>query len=285
MICKTCGKEIDDDSLFCPNCGEDVSDLSDSYYDEEELSSTKKYKKSIGIVLVTIIFFVAVSFVLVFLFQNGSSKYYESINEIIENQLNSFEFDGQQVISNVEIDYNNNKLNCYISSNNVDLEYLNDHCVNIQQDEQSIQFCDVYCIYDLNEKSFCFGDKYHSSYDARRFDVVNNDSSYKYCEKICDNINFKENTVYQFSYTVWFGVSKPNGILEKLYYKENKSKLKQEANYISYFLYKNGKFEPVFLENLPYDAINAVWDGSELYEAEFENGNLKYGDFIRNWKG
>ena len=45
MICKNCGKEIDADSLCCPCCGEDVSALSDSYYNKESSNADRSYRK------------------------------------------------------------------------------------------------------------------------------------------------------------------------------------------------------------------------------------------------
>lgn len=282
MICKNCGKEIDDDSLFCEFCGEDVSDLSIPYYNNEENTISKK-KNSLRKLLL-ILFFLFVVFIVILLYSNGSSKYYDDIKSTIDNQIDNFEFQGTQIIESVEIDYNTSTLKCNISPNNVDLKYLNLHSVNVQ-DKDAISICDIYCTYDLTDESFSFEDKYMSVNDETEFEIVNSENAYNYSIKNCDNINYAENTVYKFSYKVWFGAAKPTNIFEKLYYKENKSKLKREITYTSYFIYNNGSFKPVSPQNVPYEAVNAIWTGSELYNGKIENNKIKYDDVIRTWKG
>lgn len=284
MICKKCGTEIDDDSLFCESCGEDVSDLSDSYYDAEEITSKKSCKNSKRKIWLIIFVLIFIAVILILLYSNGSNKYFNKINDTINNQISNFEFDGKQLIESVEINHTDNTLKCNISSNNIDLNYLNERSVNVQ-DKNAIRISDIYCVYDLNDKSFSFKDKYRAVEDITPFDVTNSENVYNYSITNCDNSDFIENTIYQFTYSVWFGASEPSNILDRIYYKENKDKLKQEVKYTSYFLYKNERFEPIFPYEVAYESINAVWNGSELYNAKYENGTIVYGEVIRAWKG
>lgn len=256
MICKNCDQEIDDASKFCEHCGENVSELSDSYYDSEDKISDNKFRKSRRKIYLTILFL----FLLLLAYLYGNGRYYENISNIISDQIANFEFDGKQLINSIEIDYNTNQLKCNISSNNIDLKYLNEHSVNVQ--DYGINICEIYCVYDSNDKSISFQPKYGFVH-SEPSDVVNSENVYDYNIRNCDDLDFSENEIYDFTYTVWFGVAEPNNILEKFYYKKNKDKLKREVVYTSYFIFKNGEFEPILPEEVSYEYVNLVLNGNE----------------------
>lgn len=291
MICKNCGQKIDDDSLFCEHCGENISDLSASNNDSETIISNNRILESehkTDLIIMAISFaLLLLVLILVLIHSNGSINYYKKINNELIRNFAYFQFEGDQLISSVEIDYNTNQLKCNISPNNIDLKYSS----IIVEDDISVY--GMYCVYDLIDNSLSleaeaiYAGEYH-------YDVINSENAYNYIVKDCSEVTskymhsgFNENAIYKFVYTVWFGASEPDNILEKSYYKENKAELMHEVEYTSYFLFKNGEFEPISPNAVSYESVNAVWNGSELLEADFENGDIviKSYDAIRTWKG
>ena len=267
MICKNCGYENDEDANFCEQCGvhlDDFVDPNDGGDDPEPNDYDEgTYKNYLKKVIFIGLFIILIIILILYLYSSGSNKYYNNIKKTIDNQIDSFEFQGAQVIESIELDYNTNTLKCNISPNNIDLENLNSNSVSVQ-DTDAISFCDVYCVYDLENESISFEDKNSTVQDVTPFDVVNSENAYDYSITNFDNTSFSENIVYEFSYTVWFGASEPDSILEKLYYEENKAELKRKVKYESYFIYENGVFKPIFPQDVSYEYVNAVWSGSDL---------------------
>ncbi len=53
MYCKNCGKEIDDNSTFCPYCGQQINENTDYYYTgNNNNNNIKKESQVIGILAI-----------------------------------------------------------------------------------------------------------------------------------------------------------------------------------------------------------------------------------------
>ncbi len=61
MFCKTCGKEIDETSAFCPNCGCEINTAEPVSEDKDSTKETKKQNTFclIGLILAIVSWFIA----------------------------------------------------------------------------------------------------------------------------------------------------------------------------------------------------------------------------------
>lgn len=271
MICKKCGTEIDDDSLFCESCG--AKNCKEEKNRKNLKMTRKKALTIIGISLLIIALFIGYFIYVPIYF---GDNYYGHADVVIENMS----YDGKQFIDRIEIDKENKTAKLILSNNNFDSIIDNSLVVNNYRFSSQ----ENYLAYDYNTEKYCFENVNNVLLSIKSLDE-NIDHYSKYIVYNYDN-EFEDNKIYCF--TLGFELE-PNenygNPIRQLLLKTIKNPYistyiyrRQFVDYESfsadsYFVYESGAFKPLFLDENPDNYVNAVWNGSNLNVIKWdENG-------------
>lgn len=94
MICKYCGKEIDDNSKFCNNCGAKIekgNEIVDNFHEKNNYTNSKKNGKGILVFISIILFFTITIYSIIKLNQNSDSPG-NLVDKLTERDINSSDY-------------------------------------------------------------------------------------------------------------------------------------------------------------------------------------------------
>lgn len=290
MICKNCGKEIAEDSSFCEFCGKPCQNVSKNPDIKTNVKSSSKKGKTAAKIIGT---FLLITVLLVGYFAYVSYWYDNNYYGIADSTIEKMSYSGEQLVSNIEIDAENNYLKLNLSKNNFE-EIIPDSL-----DIKSIgtAFTENYCVYDYNTDNYCF--EYVDPEMHWIEPIKENKSHYsKYLTFNLNKDNLEEGEIYCLNLEFYLSLNESYGnIFRKLFIKtiEN-SYVNRYIYYIipkrntlehfeanSYFVYENGSFKPLLLNNNLDKYVNAVWDNTDLNVIKYdEQGNMYLEGPVRN---
>ena len=269
MICKNCGKEIDEDSIFCEYCGSEVSNDSD-YYENEELSAQKSIMKNKIIILLSIFLVIILFAVFAWAFDYGESKYINNYNSIVHNIVDEIDT-GDICIDAISIDNYDNALEISLSDSNIDISEVDLYC--------DVKITRYLYTYDLDNGVFSktkrnYVNDYTSttttlSYILNNREYIKEDIPLTSVKYSLNEGEISEMNDYQISYKLYAFPKKPKRILERIYYRSliNNARIIEVCK--NDYYYQNNNFIKG-KSNTPYGGIDSVWENNGLYIANYD---------------
>lgn len=273
MICKNCGKEIDDVSKFCEHCGAKI---------KQKKKATKKSIKILGFIVVLII--------LLTIFLAPACKYYRNDYYNVAAKVKSNMLFNEQFIDSIKVNREDYSIELVFSDNNFD---------NVIDDSlmfQGYEFSwEINCLaYDPDADNYSFVEyspeknQVHEMLPGINYGIIHESFYNNHLDfpkqttiEYCDT-NFKENEIYKFTFTVYLAPKDNYGtLLRKLCYRilSNNyitSFLMDGFTTASYFIYENGEFKAIYPNEVSSEYVNALWNGADLNLIKYDEDGNRY---------
>lgn len=266
MYCKECGKIIDDDALFCSECGTKISKVTES-----TMVKAENKMRAVNWIKIIVIMLVVIAFITSIIVPVNN---YKQENEFMEEVQDFFNY--ETIIKNVDM----------WDLKTIEVEFV-DHSIweNKRIDKLDISMCilESGAVADLDSggtlsfaKGYSFDEPDWSYYAETKENAANDKGYYSLCIGSSDEY---ANTKQTMDISLWedivLDINRVYNIYINITYEGKNLSLKTD----NYYRFVDGQLVKVNYDDLAPEDVYFAWKDNGLHFAHFSdynNGNPRY---------